>query len=103
MAGRPPRRTARGHTEGGRNGQTVINEEIQRQAREEARPQPKANGASSSNVPHRNIAGASTSVAFRRLSDLRTKTFPALAYVVPGIIAEGCTLLAGRPKVGKSW
>jgi RecA-family ATPase len=26
-----------------------------------------------------------------------------LGYVVPGIIAEGLTLLAGKPKIGKSW
>jgi hypothetical protein len=30
-------------------------------------------------------------------------TFPPIGYVVPGYIAEGCTLLAGRPKLGKSW
>ena len=26
-----------------------------------------------------------------------------MRYIVPGFIAEGCTLLAGRPKLGKSW
>ena len=36
-------------------------------------------------------------------SDLRTKVFPPIKYVVPGFIVEGCTLLAGRPKLGKSW
>jgi RecA-family ATPase len=30
-------------------------------------------------------------------------TFEPIRYVVPGYIAEGCTILAGRPKVGKSW
>jgi hypothetical protein len=34
---------------------------------------------------------------------LRTKIFEAIKYIVPGYIAEGCTLLAGRPKLGKSW
>jgi AAA domain len=29
--------------------------------------------------------------------------FPEISYVVPGIIPEGLTILAGRPKVGKSW
>jgi hypothetical protein len=29
--------------------------------------------------------------------------FPPIAYLVPGYIAEGCTILAGRPKLGKSW
>src|SRR6188472_2987328 len=35
--------------------------------------------------------------------ELRGKKFPALKYIVPNVIAEGCTLLAGRPKLGKSW
>lgn len=29
--------------------------------------------------------------------------FKPIKYVVPGYIAEGCTLIAGRPKLGKSW
>jgi hypothetical protein len=29
--------------------------------------------------------------------------FPPVSYVVPGIIPEGLTILAGRPKIGKSW
>ena len=38
-----------------------------------------------------------------RASDLRKRKFPPVRYIVPGFIAEGCTLLAGRPKLGKSW
>jgi len=34
---------------------------------------------------------------------LRGRKFAPIRYVVPGYIAEGCTLLAGRPKLGKSW
>ena len=34
---------------------------------------------------------------------LRTMAFPPVSYVVPGIIPEGLTILAGRPKIGKSW
>lgn len=34
---------------------------------------------------------------------LMEKTLPALQWVVPGIIPEGLTILAGRPKQGKSW
>jgi hypothetical protein len=34
---------------------------------------------------------------------LQTMTFTPIKYVVPGIIVEGLTLLAGKPKVGKSW
>jgi hypothetical protein len=34
---------------------------------------------------------------------LRTMRFDAVRYVLPGFIAEGLTLLVGRPKIGKSW
>lgn len=34
---------------------------------------------------------------------LRTKNFPPISYIVPDLIPEGLTILAGRPKVGKSW
>jgi RecA-family ATPase len=34
---------------------------------------------------------------------LSTMIFPAVKYVVPGVIVEGLTLLAGKPKIGKSW
>src|SRR6266567_1674704 len=37
------------------------------------------------------------------LADLRRKQFPPMTYVVPNIIPEGVTVLAGRPKIGKSW
>jgi len=36
-------------------------------------------------------------------ADLQHKMFAPVQYVVPGYIAEGCTILAGKPKVGKSW
>src|SRR4029079_10761980 len=36
-------------------------------------------------------------------AELRTMVFPPVSYVVPGIIPEGLTILAGRPKIGKSW
>jgi AAA domain-containing protein/IclR-like helix-turn-helix domain-containing protein len=35
--------------------------------------------------------------------ELRKMAFPPIKYVVPGIIVEGLTLLAGKPKIGKSW
>jgi AAA domain/Bifunctional DNA primase/polymerase, N-terminal len=34
---------------------------------------------------------------------LRTRIFPPIKFIVPGYIAEGCTLIAGNPKIGKSW
>ena len=34
---------------------------------------------------------------------LKTMTFKAVQYVVPDIVPEGVTILAGKPKIGKSW
>jgi hypothetical protein len=36
-------------------------------------------------------------------ADLQRKRFAPVKYVVPAYIVEGCTLLAGKPKAGKSW
>jgi len=34
---------------------------------------------------------------------LDAQVFPPMRWVVPGVIAEGLTILAGAPKLGKSW
>lgn len=36
-------------------------------------------------------------------NELQRLEFPLAKWVVPGILPEGVTLLAGRPKIGKSW
>lgn len=36
-------------------------------------------------------------------AELMAATFPAPKWAVPGVVAEGLTLLVGAPKVGKSW
>jgi RecA-family ATPase len=36
-------------------------------------------------------------------AELQTKQFKPVRTVLPGLIVEGSTLLAGKPKVGKSW
>jgi AAA domain len=35
--------------------------------------------------------------------DLQTKTFAPVRIILPGLIPEGVTILAGKPKIGKSW
>ena len=35
--------------------------------------------------------------------DLVSHQFPELTYAVPGVLTEGLSLLAGSPKLGKSW
>lgn len=34
---------------------------------------------------------------------LRHKEFPPIRWIVPDILPEGCSILASRPKLGKSW
>jgi AAA domain len=51
---------------------------------------------------YRNKAAANTVVAINAEA-LRTTEFAPIKYTVPGYIVEGVTILAGKPKVGKSW
>jgi hypothetical protein len=45
-------------------------------------------------------AGDAPAISARALGAMQ---FPEIKYVVPGIIVEGLTLVAGKPKIGKSW
>ena len=36
-------------------------------------------------------------------AELQRKIFPPVSYCVPDLIPEGLTLVAGKPKIGKSW
>jgi hypothetical protein len=36
-------------------------------------------------------------------SELLNKEFPPINWAIPGLVPEGVTLLAGKPKLGKSW
>lgn len=36
-------------------------------------------------------------------SDLLGRDYPPIRWVVSGLVGEGCTILAGKPKAGKSW
>jgi AAA domain/Primase C terminal 2 (PriCT-2) len=46
---------------------------------------------------------APRAVLFKSAADLQHMRFADLKYIVPGLIVEGLTLFAGRPKIGKSW
>jgi hypothetical protein len=50
--------------------------------------------------PNTSTAGGIVTITAR---DLQLKEFPPLRYAVDGYLAEGVTLLAGKPKIGKSW
>jgi hypothetical protein len=47
--------------------------------------------------------GLSRGLLIRSADELQQRRFEPIRYIVPGYVAEGCTLLAGRPKLGKSW
>jgi hypothetical protein len=36
-------------------------------------------------------------------AELQHRTFPPVSYCVPDLIPEGLTIIAGKPKIGKSW
>jgi hypothetical protein len=36
-------------------------------------------------------------------NDLQAMTFPPVRHILPGYISEGATIIAGKPKIGKSW
>jgi hypothetical protein len=36
-------------------------------------------------------------------NDLQAMTFPPVRQILPGYISEGATIIAGKPKIGKSW
>lgn len=47
-----------------------------------------------------NLATLPTRISARELLEME---FPPISYVVPGYVVPGATILAGRPKLGKSW
>jgi hypothetical protein len=71
----------------------VDNRQLQR-AWDKARPFLSPDFVKPKSVP------LSPTVTARELADM---DFPPLKYIVPGVVAEGVTLFAGKPKVGKSW
>jgi hypothetical protein len=54
-------------------------------------------------IPHPDAGKPSWRDNVFTASELRTMRFKVIEYVVPGIIPEGLTILAGKPKIGKSW
>jgi len=54
-------------------------------------------------VPEPSKAGKGWRASVITASELKGKKFNPVRYVVPGYIAEGVTIFAGKPKIGKSW
>jgi hypothetical protein len=47
--------------------------------------------------------GAKDSFEVSNAADLQRQEFAATKFIIPGYVAEGVTLFAGKPKIGKSW
>ena len=58
--------------------------------------------SSPAGIPSGPIAGRSATEGYD-LADLQLAVFPPLAHIAGDIIVEGLTLLAARPKIGKTW
>lgn len=85
MQDRPPSPSRNGHSKRGSSGPRLEAEDLG----EAPRPQPQAKP-----TPPLEIYGA---------DDLMRLDLPAMKWAVDGLIPEGATILAGRPKIGKSW
>jgi hypothetical protein len=74
-------------------------ERIRRERKAREAGNGKANGQTSTDAkPAARPVGPAASA-----ESLKPMTFAPIQYVVPGIIVEGLTLFAGKPKMGKSW
>jgi hypothetical protein len=47
--------------------------------------------------------GTNATLSIISADNLQAMKFPPVSYVVQGYVVEGLTLLAGKPKIGKSW
>ena len=54
-------------------------------------------------APSRSAPGFAWHEKLLSAAELQKLVFPPVNYIVPGYVPEGLTILAGRPKLGKSW
>jgi hypothetical protein len=88
----------------------LTREEIERKLAEHAPKPKKPNGSAdpgkTGTVVELSMAKPKPrwpSISIQTAHQLKTKTFPPLKHLVPDLICEGLVLLAGKPKVRKSW
>jgi Protein of unknown function (DUF5131) len=61
----------------------------------------KRNGNAANHDNH--VSGKAWNDGLITARELQSKTFRPVRIILPGLMPEGVTLLAGKPKVGKSW
>jgi 5S rRNA maturation endonuclease (ribonuclease M5) len=74
--------------------------ELAKQLREAPTWEPSKRAETKSSVETRDPRQG---VTFSSAAELMLKEIPPVRWVVPGILPEGVALLAGKPKLGKSW
>ena len=55
------------------------------------------------NEPSKFPNGAGKMPSIGTAKALKDEVFPPIKFIVKGYVVEGATILAGRPKIGKSW
>lgn len=66
-------------------------------------PATRPRGNPHSSAPNGHGNGAADDIAFSTAEGLKIKVFPPIKSIAEGYIVEGATILAGKPKIGKSW
>jgi AAA domain len=79
--------------------QVALDDLIEHEARQWEPPKPPNGDARHEGKRKREVSPINISSA----NILKIEVFPAIKYAVKGYVVEGATILAGRPKIGKSW
>lgn len=64
---------------------------------------PRSRKRNSRTAKFASVSATAAAISTISAEALQSKVFPPLRYAVDGYLAEGVTLLAGKPKIGKSW
>jgi AAA domain len=89
-----------------RHGEDAVRDMFDKAVSEDTAPARSSvrHNESGGSSPKRNAAAIAAALAgLKTATVLQTMTFPQLKYIVQDLIVEGCVLLAGKPKVRKSW
>jgi hypothetical protein len=80
---------------------------IEYRAERDRREKTHSNGSKANGHAGKKTGNDSTRFNWRdnvyTATELQRRIFPAVSYCVPDLIPEGLTIIAGKPKIGKSW
>ena len=83
----------------------TILDEARKRVREQKEKERRERAASSNGIPQKPESPPANTPAptIYPLPDLLGMNIPPAKWIVPGLLSEGLTILAGKPKLGKSW